>query len=140
MSLTKEAICSTNLTELTDAQFEKHQSGICDTTTTSPPTVPSTVPTTPRAIVVYLAIIALLGVLLNLLVSLTILRRHRLRTISNAFIISLSVSDFLMASVVVPLRLSEHLGAQLNFDITDLLFPTIGVVSIFSLCSVTLDR
>ncbi|XP_028395724.1 trace amine-associated receptor 9-like [Dendronephthya gigantea] len=80
------------------------------------------------------------GILLNLLVMITIFSRNRLRTVPNAFMVSLSVADFLMTTVALPLRIMERIDENKNHVITSLLFPCIGVASIFSLCCVTLDR
>ena len=147
MALTNWEICQKNYTDLTDEEFDKvfYIEGFCDeptnvtTSTTSRAYPPSQDVHT--AILVYYSFLVFSGIVLNLLVMLTILLRERLRTVPNAFMISLTIADFLMASVIVPLRLSEFLQPnKLSYEITDMLFPLVGVASIYSLCSVTLDR
>ena len=90
--------------------------------------------------VVYFSVLVFAGIALNLLVVITIFSRNRLRTVPNAFMVSLSVADFLMAAVVIPLKISQRLQDKDNSIITILLYPCVGVASIFSLCCVTLDR
>ena len=90
--------------------------------------------------VIYYFILVFYGIILNLLVTITIFCRNRLRTVPNAFMVSLSMADFLMATVAVPLRIIERLDNNKEYIMTSFLFPCIGVASIFSLCCVTFDR
>ena len=148
MALTNWEICQKNYTDLTDEEFDKvfDIEGFCDeptnvtTTTTSRAYPPNQ--DVHAAILVYYSFLVFSGIVLNLMVMITILLRERLRTVPNAFMISLTIADFLMASVIVPLRLSEFLqpNKSNSYEITNMLFPLVGVASIYSLCSVTLDR
>ena len=135
-------ICKKNLTNLTDEEFDKvfNIEGFCDPITNeSDKNAPNQ--DTPTAILVYYPVLIITGMIANCLVTITILSRQRLHTVPNAFMVSLSIADFLMACVVVPLRIIEPLGSkETDYRISDMLFPLIGVASIFSLCSVTLDR
>ena len=45
-----------------------------------------------------------------------------------------------LATVAIPLRLLERLNKNNRLDITHMLYPCIGVASIYSLCCVTFDR
>ena len=136
-----------NTTELcqkknfTSEEFDLVLDGYCDppASTHAPAQMSSLTPST-IGYAVYYSMLICGGVLLNLLVMITIFSRSRLRTIPNAFMISLSVADFLMATVAIPLRLLERLNKDSHLDITPVLYPCIGVASIYSLCCVTLDR
>lgn len=92
------------------------------------------------ALVIYFSIIMVLGLLVNLCVIGTICRVRRLRTITNCFVLSLSLADLLMAAVVVPLKIYELFQHQVNSPFLDTVFPILGVSSLLNLCAVTLDR
>ena len=126
---------------LTAEEFDIVLDGHCEPTPTQqgPTEIASFEPST-IGYIVYYSILIFFGIILNLLVMITIFSRNRLRTIPNAFMVSLSVADFLMATVAIPLRLLERLNQNNYYDITPMLYPCIGVASIFSLCCVTLDR
>jgi hypothetical protein len=127
-------ICLKNFTELTAKEFDIWLEEHCDLPTERP-TEPLT-----TGYVAYYSLLISAGFVLNLLVMITIFSRNRLRTIPNAFMVSLSVADILLATVAIPLRLVERLNRNKNYDITSVVYPCIGVASIFSLCCVTLDR
>lgn len=120
---------------LSHQEFEVVLNGYCDN-------LPSTTRMHPPIIgyVVYYAILLFAGTHLNLLVMVTIFSRKRLHTVPNAFMVSLSVADFLMAAVTMPLRITERLDKNSNNIVTLMLYPCIGVASIYSLSCVTLDR
>ncbi len=133
-------ICLKNLTEITVEEFDIWLEGHCDppTSTERQTELDSLTPFT-TGYIVYYSMLIFGGVILNLLVMITIFSRNRLRTIPNAFMVSLPVAEILLATVAIPLRLVERLNGC-SYDITPVLYPCIGVASIFSLCCVTLDR
>lgn len=106
------------------------------------PTIPSVVAKPHVILVVYFATVMVLGLMINLCVIGTICRARRLRTITNCFVLSLSLADLLMAAVVVPLKIKELYQQQLitSAPFLDTLFPILGVASLLNLCAVTLDR
>jgi dopamine D1-like receptor len=135
-------ICLKNASELSDKEFDIWLDGYCDPpTSTERPTEQASLTLSTTAYVAYYSMLISGGIILNLLVMITIFSRNRLRTIPNAFMISLSVADFLLATVAIPLRLVERLNRNISYDnITPILYPCIGAASILSLCFVTLDR
>ncbi|CAB3992873.1 histamine H2 receptor-like [Paramuricea clavata] len=135
-------ICEKNHTQLTAEEFDIWLEGYCDAPASTTERHIEIAPSTPSTMgyVVYYSILVFGGITLNLLVMITIFSRNRLRTVPNAFMVSLSVADFLMATVAIPLRIMERLDKNNNYVMTSILFPCIGVASIFSLCCVTLDR
>ena len=134
-------LCLKNASELSDKEFEiAHLDGLCDPpTSTERPTERASLTFT-TGYIVYYSMLIFGGVILNLLVMITIFSRNRLRTIPNAFMVSLSVANFLLATVAIPQRLVERLNRNISYDITIILYPSIGAASILSLCCVTLDR
>lgn len=90
-------------------------------------------------LITYFVLIAVLGLAINLCVIGTICRVRRLWTITNAFVLSLAMADFFMASVLVPLNIwyEYHPGQD---TVKDTLFPLLGVASLLNLAAVTLER
>ena len=90
-------------------------------------------------LITYFVLIAVLGLAINLCVIGTICRVRRLWTITNAFVLSLAMADFFMASVLVPFNIwSMHYPGQ--DTVKDTLFPLLGVASLLNLAAVTLER
>lgn len=87
----------------------------------------------------YFVLIAVFGLAINLCVIGTICRVRRLWTITNAFVLSLAMADFFMASILVPLNIwsMNHPGHD---TVKDTLFPFLGVASLLNLAAVTLER
>ena len=87
----------------------------------------------------YFVLIAVLGLAINLCVIGTICRVRRLWTITNAFVLSLAMADFFMASILVPFNIwyMYHPGQD---TVKDTLFPLLGVASLLNLAAVTLER
>lgn len=96
----------------------------------------------PVFLTVYLASLTLFGLVVNLSVIGTICRVRRLWSITNAFVLSLAMADFLLASVLIPCIISElHYPGQLGVPkAIDTLFPLLGVASLLNLAAVTLER
>ena len=90
-------------------------------------------------LITYFVLIAVLGLAINLCVIGTICRVRRLWTITNAFVLSLAMADFFMASTLVPFNIwSMHYHGQ--DTVKDTLFPLLGVASLLNLAAVTLER
>lgn len=87
----------------------------------------------------YFVLIVVFGLAINLCVIGTICRVRRLWTITNAFVLSLAMADFFMASILVPLNIWSmyHPGQE---TVKDTLFPFLGVASLLNLAVVTLER
>ena len=89
--------------------------------------------------VTYFVLVAVLGLSVNLCVIATICRVRRLWTITNAFVLSLAMADFFMASVLIPLNIwSKYHPGQGTAK--DTLFPLLGAASLLNLAAVTLER
>ena len=111
-------------------------------------TDPSTEGTTDAAVVpsnqkpiliTYFVLIAVLGLSINLCVIGTICRVRRLWTITNAFVLSLAMADFFMASVLVPFNIGYMYYPGVA-TVKDTLFLLLGVASLLNLGAVTLER
>lgn len=95
--------------------------------------------------VITYVIIMLLSVLGNLLVILTIVTNAKMRSITNMFLVSLAVSDLLIATVNMPFQLKFYiqnewtLGAPLC-KFTRYMQGVVIVASIFTLTGIALDR
>lgn len=93
------------------------------------------------ALTAYFAVIAVLGLAINLCVIGTICRVRRLWTITNAFVLSLAMADFFMASILVPLNITYKYHPSTGVSTAkDTLFPLLGVASLLNLAAVTLER
>ena len=66
------------------------------------------IPGVAATIVVFYTIVALLAVLGNILVIWTVWRNSNMHTVTNYYIVNLAISDFLVASLVMPLKLLEY--------------------------------
>jgi len=69
-----------------------------------------------------------------------IVRRHRLHTVSNWFIISLSFADLLVGVFVIPVSTSCALWTKCNISVMILFFDLLLFVSIGNMCAMTADR
>lgn len=88
----------------------------------------------------YFVIIAVVGLTINLGVIGTICRVRRLWTITNAFVLSLAMADFFMASVLVPLEIKYIYSENEVARAKDTLITLLGVASLLNLTAVTLER
>ena len=91
-------------------------------------------------LVTYFVLVAVFGLIVNLCVIGTICRVRRLWTITNAFVLSLAMADFFMASVLVPLNIWCQYYPGQNATAKDTLFPLLGAASLLNLAGVTLER
>ena len=95
----------------------------------------------PPALTAYFVAIAVFGLAINLCVIGTICRVRRLWTITNAFVLSLAMADFFMASILVPLNIKyKYYPSPEISTAKDTLFPLLGVASLLNLAAVTLER
>lgn len=90
-------------------------------------------------LITYFVLIAVLGLAINLCVIGTICRVRRLWTITNAFVLSLAMADFFMASILVPFNI-WYIHYPDQDTVKDTLFPLLGVASLLNLAAVTLER
>ena len=92
-------------------------------------------------LILYFAIVAVFGLAINLSVIGTICRVRRLWTITNAFVISLAMADFLMASVLIPLNIYVKYTHDPNLGVAkDTVITLLGVASLLNLAAVTFER
>ncbi|XP_025832635.1 probable G-protein coupled receptor No18 [Agrilus planipennis] len=97
------------------------------------------------ALVALLSIVIIVTVIGNTLVILAVLTTRRLRTVTNCFVLSLSVADWLVAVFVMPLAVAYHLMGSWVFgwllcDIWVSLDILLCTASILSLCAISVDR
>ena len=69
-----------------------------------------------------------------------IVKCHRLHTISNWFILSLSFADLFVGVFVIPVSTSCALWTNCNFAVMNLFFDLLLFVSIGNMCVMTADR
>lgn len=93
-------------------------------------------------LITYFVLVSVFGLVINLCVIGTIGRVRRLWTITNAFVLSLAMADFFMASVLVPLNIwCQYYPSQADTSTAkDTLFPLLGAASLLNLAGVTLER
>ena len=87
------------------------------------------------------AVLGLLSTILNLLVCFIVMIEKRLWTITNAFVVSLSVADLLVAAALIPICLYEnfsHTTTPITGYVIALKFPLLA--SIFNIGAVTFER
>ncbi|XP_017491118.1 PREDICTED: 5-hydroxytryptamine receptor 1A-alpha-like [Rhagoletis zephyria] len=110
------------------------------TETTVPPPSPS-LPIVYTALEAAVAVCAVFG---NLLVIVVFLQDRRLRKVTNFYIISLSVADFLVGAIGIPSAILTRIGIPRNsirLCLTMLsLLVVLCTISILNLVAVSLDR
>lgn len=95
--------------------------------------------------IVLYSLIFLLSVLGNSLIIIVLVRNRRMRTVTNLFLLSLSVSDLMVALVCIPFTLIPNLMRDFVFGtvICKLVMYFMGVsvsVSTFNLVAISLER
>ncbi|CAD6995602.1 unnamed protein product [Ceratitis capitata] len=90
-------------------------------------------------------ILIVITVLGNTLVIIAIITTRRLRTVTNCFVMSLAVADFLVGIFVMPPAVAAHLFGSWRFgwilcDIWVSLDILLCTASILSLCAISVDR
>ncbi|CAJ1086100.1 cholecystokinin receptor type A [Xyrichtys novacula] len=95
--------------------------------------------------IVLYSLIFLLGVLGNSLIIAVLVRNRRMRTVTNLFLLSLSVSDLMLSLICIPFTLIPNLMRDFIFGtgICKLVMYFMGVsvsVSTFNLVAISLER
>ena len=85
-------------------------------------------------------IIALIILAGNALVIYLVVKRHRLHTSSNWFILSLSFADLLVGVFVIPVSTTCALWINCSFSVMVLFFDLLLFVCIGNMCAMTADR
>lgn len=108
--------------------------------TTKNATIPLPMYTVYTVVEVVIAIAAIIG---NLLVIIVFIKFKYLRTITNHYVISLSVADLLIGLIGIPCAIATAVGLPRNFYgclFMNSLLLLLCTSSIFSLVAVTMDR
>ena len=85
------------------------------------------------------AVLGLLSTILNLLVCFIVMIEKRLWTITNAFVVSLSVADLLVAAALIPIYLYENFS-HTTTPISGYVIAFLLLASIFNIGAVTFER
>lgn len=111
-----------------------------NSTSTTSWTSPGQLKPSPVLITYYVAI-AVFGLVINLSVIATICRVRRLWTITNAFVVSLAMADFLMVSLLIPLNVNLKYNGDATLGVVkDTVITLLGVASLLNLAAVTFER
>lgn len=103
-------------------------------------TTPGQLNPSPVLITYYVAI-AVFGLVINLSVIATICRVRRLWTITNAFVVSLAMADFLMVTLLIPLNINLKYNSDTTLGVVkDTVITLLGVASLLNLAAVTFER
>lgn len=136
----------THLKELGQGNLSQDQlsallgnSTLCNGRNTQP-TMTGQLQPSPVLITYYVAI-AVFGLVINLSVIATICRVRRLWTITNAFVVSLAMADFLMVTLLIPLNINlKYNGGATLGVVKDTVITLLGVASLLNLAAVTFER
>ena len=97
--------------------------------------------------IVLYASVALLAATGNTMVIWTIFRNKHMRTVTNYYIMNLAVSDFLVATCVMPLKLLEytapctwHMFTNTLCSVLYFLLPVFVFTSVLTLVAIALER
>ena len=85
------------------------------------------------------SVMGAISTVLNVLVCVIVWYNKRLRTITNTFVVSLSVADLLVAAVFIPIYTYEEFSRS-KAPISGYLIAFLLLASIFNLCAVTYER
>lgn len=85
------------------------------------------------------AVLGLMSTILNIVVCLIVMIEKRLWTITNAFVVSLSVSDLLVAAALIPIYIYENFSLT-SAPITGYVIAFLLLASIFNIGAVTYER
>lgn len=93
----------------------------------------------PVPLLVCWSVMGLVSAVLNIIVCGIVALNSRLVTVTNAFVVSLSVSDLLVAAVFVPIYIEEEYTMS-KVPISGYIIALLLLASIFNLCAVTYER
>lgn len=85
------------------------------------------------------AVLGLMSTILNIIVCLIVMIEKRLWTITNAFVVSLSVADLLVAAALIPIYIYENFSLTTT-PITGYVIAFLLLASIFNIGAVTYER
>lgn len=85
------------------------------------------------------AVLGFISTLLNIIVCLIVMIEKRLWTITNAFVVSLSVADLLVAAALIPIFIYENFSMTYE-PITGYVIAFLLLASIFNIGAVTYER
>ena len=85
------------------------------------------------------AVLGLMSTILNIMVCLIVMIEKRLWTITNAFVVSLSVADLLVSAALIPIFIYENFLLTIN-PITGYVIAFLLLASIFNIGAVTYER
>lgn len=100
------------------------------------------------AFVIAYVIVVCLSLLGNLMVMWTVYANKRMRTVTNYYIVNLAASDFLVAAIVMPLKLVEYtVPCEWSLFASDalcsfvyFLLPVFVFVSVLTLVAISVER
>ena len=106
------------------------------------------IPGVAATIVVFYTIVAVLAILGNMSVIWTVWRNNNMHTVTNYYIVNLAVSDFLVASLVMPLKLLEYTSdcswhvfrTDALCTVVYYLLPIFVFTSVLTLVAISIER
>ena len=120
----------------------------CDDVSIYPYVDYTQLPVVRYAFVIAYVIVVCLSLLGNLMVIWTVCANKRMRTVTNYYIVNLAVSDFLVAAIVMPLKLVEYtVPCEWSLFASDALcsfvyfmLPVFVFVSVLTLVAISVER
>lgn len=85
------------------------------------------------------AVLGLISTVLNIIVCLIVMIEKRLWTITNAFVVSLSVADLLVSAALIPIYIYENFSLA-SAPVTGYVIAFLLLASIFNIGAVTYER
>ncbi|EDO47331.1 predicted protein [Nematostella vectensis] len=110
-----------------------------NTNSSIPSMLPPAYQPAPLPFLVCWSVMGLASTVLNVVVCCIVFCNARMLTITNAFVVSLSVSDLLAAAVLVPIYIAEEYTLT-KVPISGYVIAVLLLASIFNLCAVTYER
>lgn len=130
-----------------DGSYVFNTGDICDMATAYHKDYTQMLPVAVSIVVGYI-FVSVLAVLGNLLVIWTVWRNCAMHTVTNYYIVNLAISDLLVASIVMPLKLLEYTGdCQWHVFTSDglcsvvsYLLPIFVFASVLTLAAISIER